>query len=110
MSGTCSGSKAIHEDEEEDVVYKPPVVPPMTPLEDAVVPNTSSDSPSQQSNPDVDATPFTPAEREFMNRDTFAATQTFMELLFPKSIVNEYVASPSDGARSSEADHSANDG
>lgn len=78
FSGTSSGTKAVLEDEEEDVVYRPLVVPHTTSTVDATVPSSSSDSPSQQINLDADATPLTPSKREFMTRDTFATTQTFM--------------------------------
>ncbi|KAL7606186.1 hypothetical protein Lser_V15G18147 [Lactuca serriola] len=74
------------------------------------VSGSCSDSPTQRINPDAEATLLTPAEREFMTRDTSAATQTFRELFFPEPIANEYVASSSHGSRSSEADESAEDG
>ena len=45
-----------------------------------------------------------------MTRDTSAATLNFMELLFPKPIANEYVASTFHGSRSPEADASTDDG
>ncbi|KAL7602106.1 hypothetical protein Lser_V15G22456 [Lactuca serriola] len=104
VSGFCSGTKVVIEDEEEDVVYRPPLVSPTTPMVDEAVPSTSLGSSSQRINPDVEATPLTPAGREFMTRDTSAATQSFMELLFPWPIANEYVASTSHGSRSFEAD------
>ena len=94
MSCSCSGSKVVIEDEEEDVVYRPPLVPPMNPMVDEAVPSTSSNSQHQRINPDVEATPLTPVERESMTRDTSAATQSFMELIFPEPITNEYVQAP----------------
>ena len=43
-----------------------------------------------------------------MTTDTSAATQTFMELLFPEPVANEYAETTSHGSRSFEADESAN--
>ncbi|XP_052621737.1 uncharacterized protein LOC111917686 [Lactuca sativa] len=110
VSGSCSGSKEVIEDEEEDVVYRPPLVPSTTPTVDEVVTSTSSGLPCQRTDPTNEAIPLTPAERDFMIRDTSAATHPFMELLFPESITNEYVASTSNDSRSSKVFDTANDG
>ncbi|XP_023741962.1 uncharacterized protein LOC111890032 [Lactuca sativa] len=99
-------TEAVIEDEEEDVVHRPHLMPLTTPMVDEVIPSTSLGSPSQRINPDAEATPLTPVEREFMTRDISAATQSFMKLLFPEPIENKYVASTCHGSRSSEADDS----
>ena len=55
MLGASSSSKAILEDEEEHVIYRPPVVPCMTPMVDITIPSTSFESSTQQLNPDADS-------------------------------------------------------
>ena len=59
LSGSCSGSKTLIEDEEEEVIYRPPVVSSKTPLVDSPVPSNLSDSQSNDNNPDADCTPLT---------------------------------------------------
>ena len=68
-----SSSKIIIEDEEEEVVYRPPLVS-SDPLVVSIVPIASPESSTQQFAPDVDATPLTPVEREFMNQDASIVT------------------------------------
>ena len=104
------GSKTVIEDEDEEVVYRPHVVSSTTPTVDAFIPTTCPESLRQQNNTDVDVTPVTPDEREFMFIDSSTATQTFMELLFSEQIANKFMASPSEESGPSEVDHSADDG
>ncbi|KAL7608408.1 hypothetical protein Lser_V15G13264 [Lactuca serriola] len=110
LSCSCSSSKTMIEDEDEEVVYSPPMVSSMTPIVDTSIPSNLSDSPCHQTNPDADATPLNPDERELMSRDTSVATQTFMELLFPEPIANKFVASPSHDSSASKVVHIADDG
>ena len=98
------------EDEDEEVIYRPPVVSSKTPSVGSHVPNNSFDSLSKENNPDADSTPLTPGEREVMYRDASADTLTFMKLLFPNLIANDFVASSSYDSRPSEVDQSADDG
>ena len=45
-----------------------------------------------------------------MSKYASAVSQTFIELLFPEQIANEFMANPSDGSGSSEEVHSVDDG
>ena len=85
-SGSCSCTSAVVEDEEEEVVYRPPLVTLESPEVITAIPNTSSSSPNQRTHSNPDVAPLFPEEREIMTRDTYAATQSFMELLFPEPI------------------------
>ena len=76
----------------------------------SVVQTDSSESSSQQPSPDVDVTPITPMEREFMNQETSVVTSNLMELLFPERIDDEFVADPTNEPSSCTMDHSANKG
>ena len=109
FTGSTYGSKNVPEEEDEEVVYRPPIVSSATPTVESYVPITYSESPSHQNAPNADATPLTPVEREFMSRDASSVTQTFMEILFPEQIANEFMANPSYEIGSSEVNHSAND-
>ena len=109
LFGCCSVSKTVVEDDNEEVIYRPPVVSSKTPSVDSPVPSNSSDSQSKENNPDADSTPLTPDEREVMSRDASVDSKTFMKLLFPDPIVNELVASSTSDPRPSEVDQSAND-
>ncbi|KAL7584449.1 uncharacterized protein LOC111903063 [Lactuca sativa] len=107
VSSSCSCTSEIVEDEEEDVVYRPPLVTSVSPIVVEVVPSTSPSSPSQRISSDAEATPLTPREREFITRDSSTTTPPLMKLLFPEPISNEYVASTSHGPRSLESSDSA---
>ncbi|XP_052625851.1 uncharacterized protein LOC128132890 [Lactuca sativa] len=109
-SGSSSYSKIVPEDEDEEVVYRPPTVSSSIPTGDSSNPLTCPESHAQHDAPDVDDTPLTPVEREFMSRNASAVTPTFMELLFPEQIADEFVADPSNEVGSSDVEHLANDG
>ncbi|XP_052626835.1 uncharacterized protein LOC111878595 [Lactuca sativa] len=110
-SGSISNSKNVSEDEDEEVVYIPPMVSSSQPKgetpassegesfaspegESSVHPD-SPKSPVQNTTPDAESTPLTPIEREFMSKDSSTTTSTFMELHFPEDFSNEFVAESS---------------
>ena len=99
-SRSFSGSKNVSEDEDEEVVYRPPTISSLQPEGESSVHPDSPKSPVQNDTPDAETTPLTPIEREFMSKDTSAATSTFMELLFPEDFSNEFVAESSGAAQS----------
>ncbi|XP_052622444.1 uncharacterized protein LOC128127792 [Lactuca sativa] len=109
--GSISGLKNVSEDEDKEVVYRPPMVSSSQPEEEtpaspegesfaspegesSVHPN-SSKSPIPNTTPDAEITPLTPIEREFMSKDSSADTSTFMKLLFLEDFSNEFVAESS---------------
>ena len=94
----CTLLKNVSKDEDEEVVYRPPMVSSSQPEgetpaspegesfaspegESSVHPD-SPKSPVQNDTPDAETTPLTPIEREFMSKDTSAITSIFMEPVF----------------------------
>lgn len=98
VSGSISGLSGIVEEKEEVVVYRPPESPQI----DEVAPSTSPSSPSQRICSYTKVAPLSPKEREITSRDISAATQTFMEPLFPEPISNKYVARTSHDHRQTQ--------
>lgn len=118
-SRSVSGSKNTSKDEDEEVVYRPPSAssslskgksPILSEGESSAIPEGESSAilegesyvqhDSQNDTSDVESTPSAPMEREFMSNDASTASSTFMELLFPELISNEFVAEPSGAAQS----------
>ena len=78
VTGSCSHTSEIVEDEEEYVVYIPPLVTSVSPLVGEAVQSTSSSTPSQRISFDAEVTSLTPKEREIITRDSSADTPLLM--------------------------------